>query len=208
MRYNTSSNMVSSSKKIYTDSNNNSKIEEFPVGNDVFFGKEKEKVRGKIINIPKKINNKKENRSQSKKKKVTSVWKTVTQKERITPKFSPNIKCTGNPKKKTTLFKKEDSKILNNLSSKRTVSIQRFLYTEYILEKSPNKKAFKREESVKNKFKVPKKINSNNNNSNNTLNNKNKEINNFKGKFINNNVKNMKKQNSNKNKNNDIDLKK
>ena len=70
MRYNTSSNMASSSKKIYTDSNNNSKIEEFPVGNDIFFGKEKEKVRGKIINIPKKINNKKENRSQSKKKKL------------------------------------------------------------------------------------------------------------------------------------------
>ena len=201
LRYNTSSNMASSSKKIYSESNNNSKIAEFPAGNDIFFGNEKEKVRGKIINIPKKINNKKENRSQSKKKKVTSVWKTVTQKERITPKFSPNIKCIGKQKKKTALFKKEDSKILNNISSKRTVSVPRFLDTEYILEKSSNKKAFKREESAKNKFKVPKKNNNNNNNSNNTLNNKNKEINSCKGKIINNNVKNMKKQNSNRNKN-------
>ena len=199
MRYNTSSNMTSSSKKICTVSNNNSKINEFPAGNEIFFGSDKEKVRGKIINIPKKINNKKENRSQSKKKKVSSVWKTVTQTDRITPKFSPNIKCLGKPKKKPTLFKKEDSKMLNNLSSKRTVSVPRFLDTEYILEKPLNKKGFKREESAKNKFKVPKKINNDNNNSNNNINNKNKEINNFKGKVINNNLKNMKKQNSNRN---------
>ena len=193
MRYNTSSNMNSSSLKIYSTSNNNSKINDFPVGNDIFFGNEKEKVRGKIINIPKKINNKKENSSQSKKKKVSSVWKTVTQADKTTPKFSPNIKCMGKPKKKTALFKKEDSKILNNLSSKRTVSVPRFLDTEYILEKNSNKR-FKREESAKNKYKVP---NKNNNNSNNNLNNKYKDINNYKSKAINNNVKNMKKQNSN-----------
>ena len=195
MRYNTSSNMTSSSKKIYTSSNNNSKINEFPAGTDIFFAKEKDKVRGKIINIPKKVNNKKENRSQSKKKNVSSVWKTVSQNERMDPKFSPNIKCMGKPKKKMTLFKKEDSKILNNLSSKRTVSVPRFLDTEYILEKPSNKKGFKREESAKNKFKVPKKNNNNINNSNNNVNNKNK------GRVINTNVKNMKKQNSNRNNN-------
>ena len=192
MRYNTSSNMTSSSKKIYTSSNNNSKINEFPAGTDIFFGSENEKVRGKIINIPKKVNNKKENRSQSKKKKISSVWKTVTQNEKMNPKFSPNIKCLGKPKKKMALFKKEDSKILNN-PSKRTVSVPRFLDTEYILEKPSNKKGFKREESTKNKFKVPKKNNNNVNNSNNNLNNKNK------GKVINTNDKNMKKQNSNRN---------
>ena len=201
IRYNTSSNMTSSSKKIYPTSNNNSKINEFPAGNDIFFkNAEKEKVRGKIINIPKKINNKKENRSQSKKKKVTSVWKTVTQIDRITPKFSPNIKCIGKPKKKPALFKKEDSKILNNLASKRTVSVPRFLDTEYILEKPSNKKGFKREESARNKFKVPRKIYNNNNNSNNNISNKNRDNNNNKGKVINTiNIKNMKKQNSNRN---------
>ena len=205
LRYNTSSNMTSSSKKIYSNSNNNYKINEFPAGNDIFFkNSEKDKVRGKIINIPKKVNNKKENRSQSKKKKLSSVWKTVTQTDRITPKFSPNIKCIGKPKKKIALFKKEDSKILNNLASKRTVSVPRFLDTEYILEKPSNKKGYKREESAKNKFKVPKKIYNNKNNSNNNINNinnKNKENNNNKGKVINTKVKNMKKQNSNNNNN-------
>ena len=199
MRFNTSTNMTSSSKKIYSNNNSN-KINEFLAGNDIFFGNnEKEKVRGKIINIPKKVNNKKENRSQSKKKKVSSVWKTVTQTDRITPKFSPNIKCIGKPKKKMALFKKEDSKIMNNLSSKRTVSVPRFLDTESILEKPSNKKGFKREESSKNKFKVPKRINNDNSNSNHNKNNKNKEINNIKGKVINNGLKNMRKQNSNNN---------
>ena len=205
MRYNTSSNMTSSNKKISSTSNN-VKINEFPAGNDIFFGNDKDKIHGKIINIPKKINNRKQNKSQSKKKKFSSIWKTINQTDRITPKFSPNIKCIGKQKKNTALFKKEDSKlILNNLSSKRTVSVPRFLDTEYILEKPLNKKGFKREESIKKKFKVPKKNNNNNtnnNNSNDNINNKNKEINNNKGKYINTNMKNMKKQNSNKNDNN------
>ena len=200
-RYNTSSNMNSLSKRIYSTSNNNSKINELPIGNDIFFGNDKEKIPGKIINIPKKINNKKENRSQSKKKKISSVWKTLNEADKNTPKFSPNIKCLEKEKKKNYLYKKEDSKILNNLSSKRTVSVPKFLDTEYILEKPSNKKGFKREESSKKKFQVPKK-NKNNNNSNNNINNKVKEINNYKGKVINADFKNMKKQNSNKNKNN------
>ena len=195
MRYNTSSNISLSNKKINPTSNG--KTSEFPAGNDIFFGKEKQKAKGKIINIPKKIRNKKENRSQSK-KNVSSVWKTITQTDRITPKFSPNIKCMGKPKKKVALFKKEDSKVLYNLASKRTVSVPRFLDTEYILEPS-NKRGFKREESSKNKFKVPRRIN-NNSNSNNNI-NKEGEINNIKGKAINNGVKDMKRQNSNKNNN-------
>jgi hypothetical protein len=90
--------MTSSSKKIYPTSNNNTKINEFPAGNEIFFkNAEKEKVRGKIINIPKKLNNKKENRSQSKKKKVTSVWKTVTQTDRTTPKYSPKRRISTQP---------------------------------------------------------------------------------------------------------------
>ena len=215
MRFNTSSNMTSSSQKNYSTSYN-SKKNEFRPGKEIFFANEKEKVRGKIINIPKKLTNKKENRSQSKNKKVSSVFKKINLNERITPKFSPNINCMGKPKKKVALFKKEDSKILNNLASKRTVSVPRFLDTEYILEKPTNKKGFKREESAKNKFKVPKRINnnSNNNSNNNALNkNKDKEINNMKGKIINNGVKAIKKQNSNKNgyknnkSNNDIGIK-
>ena len=90
---------------------------------------------------------------------------------------------------------------MNNLSSKRTVSVPRFLDTESILEKPSNKKGFKREESSKNKFKVPKRINNDNSNSNHNKNNKNKEINNIKGKVINNGLKNMRKQNSNNNNN-------
>ena len=195
MRYNTSSNISLSNKKINPTSIG--KTSEFPAGNDIFFGKEKQKAKGKIINIPKKIRNKKENRSQSK-KNVSSVWKTITQTDRITPKFSPNIKCMGKPKKKVALFKKEDSKALYNLASKRTVSVPRFLDTEYILEPS-NKRGFKRDESSKNKFKVPRRIN-NNSNSNNNI-NKEGEINNIKGKAINNGVKDMKRQNSNKNNN-------
>ena len=82
---NTSSNMTSSSKQIH---NNNNKINNESKGNEIFFG-EKEKKKGKIINIPKRINNKKEDRSQSKNKKMSLVWKTVNQTDRITPKFSP-----------------------------------------------------------------------------------------------------------------------
>ena len=121
---------------------------------------------------------------------MSLVWKTVNQTDRITPKFSPNIKYMEKYKKKNIVFKKEDSKIMNgnNLSSKRTVSVPRFLDTEYILEPQNKKQQFKREESTKNKFKVPKKNKEGNSNSiQNNIKNKNKEnINSFKGKIINN----------------------
>ena len=199
MKFNTSSNIYSSSKKRFSTSNNSIKISEFYVGNDIFFGKEKHKVKGKIINIPKRLNKKKVNRSQSKNNKINSVWKTA-QNERAAQNFSPNIKCLGIPKKNSPLFIKEDNKIINSLS-KRTISVPRFLDTEYILEKPLNKKGLKREKSVKNKFKFPKKII---NNSNSIMNEKykNKEIKNIKGKSINNGVKGIKKQNSYKNNNN------
>ena len=82
----------------------------------------------------------------------------------------------NNETKKDKKTKKEDSKILNanNISSKRTVSVPRFLDTEYILEPQNKKQQFKREESAKNKFKVPKK-NKGMNNSNQNIKNKNKE---------------------------------
>ena len=206
MHYNTSSNKPSSSKKlnILNNSNNNNIINktnsEYNKGNEIFFGEEKEKVKGKIINIPKKIKSKKEDRSQSKKNKISSVWKTVTQTERIVPKFSPNVKYAQKSKIKNAVFKKEDSKIMNttNLSSKRTVSVPRFLDTEYILEPQKKNTQFKREESAKNKFKVPKK-NKGMNNSNQNMKNKNREnIKNFKGKVITNNStlnKNKKQEN-------------
>ena len=198
LHYNTSTNMTSSSKKINRINNNviNKTNSEYK-GNEIFFGEEKKKVKGKIINIPKKIKAIKEESSQSKNKKISSVWKTVTQTDRIAPKFSPNIKYMQKYKKKNAVFKKEDSKILNanNISSKRTVSVPRFLDTEYILEPQNKKQQFKREESAKNKFKVPKK-NKGMNNSNQNIKNKNKEsINNFKGKVINNNNKNKKQEN-------------
>jgi len=81
---------------------------------------------------------------------------------------------------------------INSLSSKRTVSVPRFLDTEYILEPQNKKQQFKREESAKNKFKVPKK-NKVVNNSNQNIKNKNK------GKIITNNSKinkNKKQENS------------
>ena len=85
-----------------------------------------------------------------------------------------------------------------NLSSKRTVSVPRFLDTEYILEPQKKNTQFKREESAKNKFKVPKK-NKGMNNSNQNMKNKNREnIKNFKGKVITNNStlnKNKKQEN-------------
>jgi len=136
---------------------------------------------------------------------MTSVWKTVTQTDRITPKFSPNIKYMEKYKKKNLVFKKEDSKFMNsnNLSSKRTVSVPRFLDTEYILEPQNKKQQFKREESTKNKFKVPKKNKEINISNQNNIKNKNKEsINSFKGKIMSNsnpNNKNMKKHISDKN---------
>ena len=200
--YNTSSNMTSSSKQIHN--NNNNKVNNESKGNEIFFG-DKEKKKGKIINIPKRLKNKKEDRSQSKNKKMTSVWKTVTQTDRITPKFSPNIKYMEKYKKKNLVFKKEDSKFMNsnNLSSKRTVSVPRFLDTEYILEPQNKKQQFKREESTKNKFKVPKKNKEINISNQNNIKNKNKEsINSFKGKIMSNsnpNNKNMKKHISDKN---------
>ena len=205
IHYNTSSNMTSSNKNISNNNIlNNTKINSESKGNEIFFG-EKEKIKGKIINIPKKIKNKKEDRSQSKNKKISSVLKTETQTDRLTSKFSPNIKYMNKYKKKNIVFKKEDSKIMNNnTSSKRTISVPRFLDTEYILEPQNKKQQFKKEESAINKFKVPKK-NKGVNISNQNMKNKNKEsINNYKGKVINNtniNSKNMKKQNSNKNKN-------
>ena len=196
---NTSTNMASSSKKLNRVNNNNiinKTNNEFNKGNEIFFGeeKEKEKIKGKIINIPKKIKVKKEDRSQSKTNKISSVWKTVTQTERIAPKFSPNIKYMQKYKQKNAVFKKEGSKIMNNnnLSSKRTISVPRFLDTEYILEPQNKKNLFKREESAKNKFKVPKK-NKGMNSSNQNIKNKNK------GKIITNNSKinkNKKQENS------------
>ena len=193
---NTSTNMVSSSKKLNQFNNK---------GNEIFFGeekdKDKEKIKGKIINIPKKIKIKKEDRSQSKTNKISSVWKTVTQTERIVPKFSPNIKYMQKYKQKNAVFKKEGSKIINNnnFSSKRTVSVPRFLDTEYILEPQNKKNLFKREESAKNKFKVPKK-NKGMNSSNQNIKNKNGENNkNNKGKIIANKSainKNKKQENS------------
>jgi serine/threonine protein kinase len=194
--------MTSSSKQIHN--NNNNKVNNESKGNEIFFG-DKEKKKGKIINIPKRLKNKKEDRSQSKNKKMTSVWKTVTQTDRITPKFSPNIKYMEKYKKKNLVFKKEDSKFMNsnNLSSKRTVSVPRFLDTEYILEPQNKKQQFKREESTKNKFKVPKKNKDINISNQNNIKNKNKEsINSFKGKIMSNsnpNNKNMKKHISDKN---------
>ena len=116
------------------------------------------------------------------------------------PKFSPNVKYAQKSKIKNAVFKKEDSKIMNttNLSSKRTVSVPRFLDTEYILEPQKKNTQFKREESAKNKFKVPKK-NKGMNNSNQNMKNKNREnIKNFKGKVITNNStlnKNKKQEN-------------
>ena len=210
---NTSSNMKTSNKKIVRINNNNNNK-----GNEIFFGDEKGNTKGKIINIPKKIKNKKENSSQNKKNKATSILKTKTQNERIIQKYSPNIKYSEKYIKKNMVFKKEQSKIMNNLSSKRTVSVPKFLDTEYILEKPQNKRQYKREESAKNKFKVPnkngtKEINNkcgkNVNNSNQDFKNANREsVNSFKGKINNYNNKNMKKQNSNKNKKKlDLDLK-
>ena len=208
LHYNTSSNMPSSSKKLNRFTNNNfiNKTSSEYKGNEIFCGEEK--IKGKIINIPKNIKSKKEERSQNKTNKISSVWKTVTQSERIVPKFSPNIKNMQKYKKKNAVFKKEDSKIMNNnnLSSKRTVSVPRFLDTEYILEPQNKKSQFKREESAKNKFKVPKK-NKGMNNSNQNINNKNREnIKNFKGKVITNNntINKYKKQENLKIKNNQI----
>ena len=93
------------------------------------------------------------------------------------PKFSPNINYMQKYKQKNAVFKKEGSKIMNNnnLSSKRTISVPRFLDTEYILEPQNKKNLFKREESAKNKFKVPKK-NKGMNNSNQNMKNKNGKI--------------------------------
>ena len=198
---NTSSNMTSSSKKL--NNNNifiNNKTKNEHKGNEIFFG-EKEKVKGKIINIPKKIKTKKDDRSKSKNKNVSSVYKTITQTERIASKFSPNVKYMQKYKKKNLVFKKEDSKIMNtiSLSSKRTVSVPRFLDTEYILEPQNKKQQYKREESAKNKFKVPKKIKGINNSNQNIKNKTIESINNFKGKVIN--------TNKNKNKNQDLGIK-
>ena len=124
----------------------------------------------------------------------------------LVQKYSPNIKYSEKYIKKNMVFKKEQSKIMNNLSSKRTVSVPKFLDTEYILEKPQNKRQYKREESAKNKFKVPnkngtKEINNkcgkNVNNSNQDFKNANREsVNSFKGKINNYNNKNMNKQNS------------
>ena len=193
IHYNTSTNMTSSSKKINDNITNNK-------GNEIFFV-DKIKKKGKIINIPKKIKLNKEARPQSNSKKISSIWRTVTQTGRIIPKFSPNIKYEKKYKKNNIVFKKESSKIMNNnnISSKRTVSVPKFLDTEYILEPQNKKQQlYKREESAKNKFKVPKKNNDVNNNNKN-LNNK-ENTNNLKGKVLNNVNKNMKKHISNKNK--------
>ena len=199
IHYNTSSNRASTRKQNPKNNNMNNKVNTEYKGNEIFFG-EKEKLKGKIITIPKKIKTK-EDRSGSKNKVISSNWKTVSQKERIAQKFSPNIKYMEKYKKKNFVFQKENSKIMNkkNSSSKRTVSVPRFLDTEYILEPQNKKQQqYKREETTINTFKVPKKHKPSNNN-------KNKEnTNNAKSRVVINNFnenKALKKQISNKNKN-------
>ena len=172
IHYNTSSNMNSSGKKIINKTNNNLG------GKEIFLAQKKEKIKGKIINIPKKSKTIKDERSKSKKIKISSVWKTVTQTDRIAPKFSPNIKYMEKYKKKNVLFKKDESKIVNNnTGAKRTVSVPRFLDTEYILEPQNKKLQFKKEGSVRNKFKVPKKNKINKDNNQIQKNKNNKKIN-------------------------------
>ena len=95
--------MNSSGKKIINKTNNNLG------GKEIFLAKKKEKIKGKIINIPKKSKTIKDERSKSKKIKISSVWKTVTQTDRIAPKFSPNIKYMEKYKKKN-LFKRTSQK--------------------------------------------------------------------------------------------------